>query len=311
MVVQENIKSSLVSWFPSTYPKNGGGVISNLYYPESKAEFIELCQRLYKEKKEFRIIGLTSNIYISPSFSFGNIISVRKLDTVTVHDDCIECDCGVIVSKLAKAMVGEGIEGFDGLLDLPGTVGGSVFGNSSCYGFSINSLLIDFDLLLPSGEVKRMESSSLNNAYHVTDFKRGKLNGVILSARLKKRHGDRTLIEKNAERIHQLRKEQQPPPAYNLGSMYLERGRRTMFFHCVSILARICAIFTRKTKLAKSDKTRYCFFKLIGAKELLPYVGNEWNRYFWRDEKAHDAFPKFLRLHKLLYTRSELEIEIW
>lgn len=309
MIVKEDIKSSSITWFPKSYPEEVG-TISALYQPESRAELIELGKRFYSTGQTFRVIGHCSNIYIEPSFSADNIISTRKLNSWIVSDDYIECDCGVIVSLLAKSMVKEGIKGFDGLTDLPGTLAGSIYGNSSCYGFSINAILLDFDVLLPTGEIKRLTPAMLNATYRMTDFKRGKINGIIVSARLKKDLGDKQTIEKEAERIHKLRIETQPSPAYNLGSMYRNRGRHTVLFHIVKTLAVLCAKVT-KNRGNKKEAIRYYFLKILGASDLLPYTGNELNRYYWRDEKAHSVFPIFLRLHKLLYTRSDLEIEIW
>ena len=48
---------------------------------------------------------------------------------------------------------------------------------------------------------------------------------------------------------------------------------------------------------------------MYGAKELIPYVYG-WNRYIWKDDKSHELFWKYHKIHKKLFKESKFEIEI-
>ena len=169
-----------------------------------------ICARhLYKEGKTFDIIGHTSNIYYLPSYSIDILVSTRKVKETTEEDKYIIADCGVSVSTLAKKMVEQGIKGFEGLIDLPGTVAASVYGNASCYDCSINSLLESFQLLTPDGEIKTLHTGDLKLSKRSTSLKRNELGGVIITVTLRKENGDADQLRLLAEQCHE-KKENHP-----------------------------------------------------------------------------------------------------
>ena len=64
----------------------------------------------------------------------------------------------------------------------------------------------------------------------------------------------------------------------------------------------------KKNEIVDRKKKEFLFY-LLGASDLLPYVYN-WNRYIWKDEKAHTLFGKFHLLHQKMFKQSHFEIEI-
>lgn len=308
MIINNKVPVKDISWL--NYFE--GGLIETLYEPENKEELVELCSSLYKSGTHFDIIGHTSNIYFLPSYSIGTMVSTRKVTSFQENADYIIADCGVSVRSLALKMVEEGVEGFEGLIDLPGTVAASVYGNASSYDCSINSLLESFELLLPNGEVVTFSPNDLKLSKRSSALKRGEIHGVILSVTLKKKLGNKSEIKKIAVQNHARRKTSQPPAQNNLGSIYRSSSKMTLigfFLKVVSILYGLVGrlICRDKKELARHKKT--FIFGLIGAKDLIPYVYS-WNRYIWKDSKAHSLFWKFHKKHQLLYKRSDFEIEI-
>ena len=47
----------------------------------------------------------------------------------------------------------------------------------------------------------------------------------------------------------------------------------------------------------------------MGGK-LIPYV-DCWNRFIWKDAKAHELFWKYHKIHSRLFENSKFEIEIY
>lgn len=75
---------------------------------------------------------------------------------------------------------------------------------------------------------------------------------------------------------------------------------------------RIYIILTN-SKLEKSEKYKKEYtliVKLLGYKEVLPYIQYGINRFIWLDSKSYDVFYTYLKLVKKLYKNPELEIEI-
>lgn len=308
MIIRTNIPVYNICWLNHAQ----GGMIGTFYEPENLDELRDICSTLYLEGKDFDLVGHTSNTYFLPDYSVDNMLSTRKCNNIVEETDCIVCDCGVSVAKLSRQMVDKGIKGFEGLIDLPGTVGAAVYGNASCYGCSINALLISFELLKPDGDIVTVYPNDLKLSKRSSSLKRHELKGIILSVKLKKEQGDVILLKELAEKNHHLRKVFQPSPKDNLGSIYASKQKKTAFGFIVLGIAKFFGLIyglTGKNFKQVRDKQKEIVLTLLQARELLPYVYG-WNRYIWKDELAHTLFWKFDKIHRLLYKYNEFEIEI-
>lgn len=287
-----------------------GGMIGTFYEPETKEELIEICRSLYKGGKNFDIIGHTSNIYFLPNYSVDIMVSTRRLKNVEYIDDLIIADCGANVKQLAHAMVNEGVKGFEGLIDLPGTIAAAVYGNASCYKCSINDMLVSVEFLKEDGEIVTIRPEKLKFTKRSSALKRGEMKGIILSVILRKEYGDTETIKKHAHENHIKRLNTQPAPKDNLGSIYAITEGYSHGSRWIRMLARFMCFPYR---LACRDKMLKAQIKVIltlyNAKELIPYVFG-WNRYIWKDEQSHELFWKFHKIHQKLFNRSDFEIEI-
>lgn len=107
-----------------------------------------MVEFLCENKKDFKVIGHTSNLYFKNTYRTDAIISTRKMTAYIEKDGKLICDAGVNISQLSKHCVEQGIVGFEGLVGLPGTVAAAVVNNSSCFKCSIFDLLIDVDVIL-------------------------------------------------------------------------------------------------------------------------------------------------------------------
>lgn len=308
MIIKHNVRIYDICWLNHAQ----GGMIGTFYEPETKEELIELCSSLYKEKQSFDLIGHTSNMYFLPSYSVDIMVSTRKVKEVVYTKDCIIADCGTSVKVLARAMVNEGIKGFEGLIDLPGTVAASVYGNASCFNCSINSMLVSVELLKENGEIVTLKPKDLKLLKRSSALKRGDMKGVILSVTLRKEYGDKEELKILAEENHRKRKETQPGPKDNLGSIYAVSNGFSRKSWVIRKLASALCILLRLMK--KNEATinitqKDIILQLYGFKELQPYVYG-WNRYIWKDEKSHELFWEFHKIHQKLFTDSKFEIEI-
>lgn len=306
MIIKHNIRIYDICWLNHAQ----GGVIGTFYEPETKEELIELCSSLYKKGKQFDLIGHTSNIYFLPNYSVDIMVSTRKVKNVIYTNDSIIADCGASVKQLAHAMVDESVKGFEGLIDLPGTVAASVYGNASCFDCSINSMLISVEFLNENGEIITLLSEDLKFTKRSSTLKRREIKGVILSVTLRKEYGDTEEIKALAEKNHKRRLETQPGPKDNLGSIYAVSNGFSRKSWLIRKLASVLCILLRLIQRDKvSINSKDIILRFYNAKELQPYVYG-WNRYIWKDEKSHELFWKFHQIHQKLFNESKFEIEI-
>lgn len=306
MKIKYNVRIYDICWLNHAQ----GGVIGTFLEPETKEELIEVCRSLYKEGKLFDLIGHTSNIYFLPNYSVDIMVSTRKVKSVIYTKDNIIAYCGASVKQLAHAMVNEGVKGFEGLIDLPGTVAASVYGNASCFNCSINNLLVSIEFLNENGEIITLLPEDLKLSKRSSILKRGELKGVILSATLRKEYGDTEEIKALAEKNHKRRLETQPGPKDNLGSVYAVSNGFSRKSWMIRKLASVLCILLRLIHRDKvSINSKDLLLRFYNAKELQPYVYG-WNRYIWKDEKSHELFWKFHQIHQKLFNESKFEIEI-
>lgn len=308
MIVKNNIKTYTVTWLSGSYDKEQStGIINNYYIPEDISEFEDLCRKLFLLKEDFRIIGHSTNVYLRPNTNIKHLISTRLLNTWKSEGNHLICACGVRVMQLTKSMVDEGVKGFAGMVDLPGTVGGAIYGNASVSEYSIVSLLESVTLLQKNGEVKVLYPEELKFTVRSSALKRHEIDGVILSCKLRKEYGDKTEILQQAMYIHKWRKENQPGPARNLGTTAL-LDKATLWGHVTRATAKLCCYMTKPV-----DPVAYktnIILRLTGFSSLSPYLRGL-NRFMWIDSAAHTLFDNYKKFINRIYRNPNLEIEVW
>lgn len=270
----------------------------------------ELCNGFYAKGEHFDLIGHTSNTLYLPDYSVDSMVSTRKLTRFEINDDSVTCECGVSVKKLAKEAVEAGIKGFEGLVDLPGTVAAAIYGNAGCFNCYLSNLLLSASVLTSDGQRLIVEPNWFAFARRSSSLKRGEKNAIILSLTLRKEIGNKEDLARIAQQNHEKRKQTQPDPHGTLGSVFNGEGKPTLLYWTLHYLTKI--LYLPQQLLGKEQiykKRVHLMFRLLGAMDVEPYVYH-WNCYHWEDEKAHDLFWKYVGLHRKLFTRSEFEIEI-
>lgn len=306
MKIIHNIPTYHISWIKRTYnPETSSGIINNYYIPENKEELTGIIFKLNEEQKEYKIIGHTSNIYIQPNTNICNVISTRKICEYTEDDKYIYCDCGVSVKRLTKEMINKGIEGFAGLIDLPGTVGAAIYGNSSVGEYSIVKILEEVTVL-DGNEIKTIHKKNLSFSFRNSCFSTN--NQVILSCKLKKTYGNIENILKESKFYHEWRTKNQPGPENNLGTTVLIKDLKIKGFFIKS-LAYINYQINKPIDPEKY-KINYVLRLLNIDPKLSDYMFG-YNRFIWNDYESHKYFILYKSMINQLYKNPKYEIQIW
>lgn len=308
MKVEYNKALSKISWLSTSY--SGKGLIKKIYYPEDNEELVDIIAALNKSGEDYLIIGHTSNMYFSPDFVCEIMISTRQLTRYDIVGDMLVCSSGVKVSSLAKDMVSLGYTGFEGLVDLPGTVGGAIYGNAGCYGCLLSDTLVKVDVITQTGKIETLFKDDFKFSNRSSILKRKEFKATIVRVYFKLNKGDRDLLKQIAEMNHENRKHFQPSPSRNLGSIYANE-EPTYLFYFLRIISHLYGFFTRTKNLRELEKKRKNVeLKLMGGAELSDYV-DSWNRFIWKDAEAHVLFWKYHKIHSKLFRNSHFEIEIF
>lgn len=312
----ENVSLAKKTWI------HRGPTVPLYITPSTVDELKNVVVFLCEKKKDFKVIGHTSNLYFKDTYCTNAIISTRKMTSYVEKEGQLICDAGVNVSQLAKQCVERGIMGFEGLVGLPGTVAAAVVNNSSCFKCSIFDLLIDVDALLIESDgtcsFRTIKRDELGFIHRSSAIKRGELNAIVLKVRLKvnKTSNIEELKQKSQNNID-LRKKTQEGKAYNLGSIF--SGYRSIPIKMTDLglkkapqvfIFKLREHFKRNDAKYKLKRNAY-LLTLFGYKDIIPYVSKKnINCFMWLDEGADRAFGRYYEFMHRYADCNPLEIEV-
>ncbi len=310
-----NISSESVAYDVSLSSKtwiHRGGNVAVWFSPQNVEELIKIGTYLYRNHLSFDIIGHTSNIYFTNSYSPQFVIDTKKVKDIIWTNNAIICDCGVSISSLSQECIARGIQGYEGLINLPGTVAGATVNNSSCFSCGIEQIILRAEVLLSTGKIVTLDKSALEYTHRNSAFKQKKIHGIILRVYVDASHKqESTVLQKLAAENTRIRKETQEPPAYNLGSTFaaftLKNNLRNFFVRGIIKILYTCRMSQSTLQYVK----KMLLLMLYGYHDIAPYVSNKnIGCYVWRDANADKYFPVYLQFMHSICSTSELEIEV-
>jgi UDP-N-acetylmuramate dehydrogenase len=187
-----------VSLKKRTWIHRGG--IAELFITPVNAEELEIVVSfLYSQSIRFQLIGHTSNLYILNSCNIPVVVSTSKCRNYSLENGMLYCEAGVGVISLSKQMIKHGINGFEYLTGLPGTIGAAIVNNSSCRDNSIAQLLVSAKVIMNDGSIRTFFPQDFNFKFRMSVFKKHEVDGTIISAILKAEIGDANKLQKIAE----------------------------------------------------------------------------------------------------------------
>lgn len=289
-----------------------GGIVGVWFSPQNTDELIKIGRYLYGNNLPFDIIGHTSNLYFTNSYRPDFVIDTKKIKTIRYNGDTIICDCGVPTSFLAKNCINSGIQGLEGLINLPGTIAGAAVNNSSCYKCGIEQILVGIEVLMSDGNIQILHKNDMQYTHRCSAFKNKTLRGIILRVFIDASHKqDIRILQRVAEENTLSRKHTQEPPIQNLGSTFahfvLKNNFRNFFIKVCYKLMRVCHLNKYKCNYYR----KIVFLKLYHCSDIATYISNKnIGCYIWRDEFADEKFPKYIKFMNSAFTKCQLEIEI-
>lgn len=176
MEIRKNI---ILSYF-SNY-KTGGEAD---YFVEAKnEEDLVSAINFAKEKGiKFFILGGGTNV-LFPDEGYRGIVIKIGLDRLELIDNKIISGAGVLVSKVVDFSIENELTGMDWAGGLPGTIGGSVFGNAGCFGGEMKDSVFQVTGIRQNGDKINFSNSDCDFGYRNSVFKKEKLiiTEVVLS----------------------------------------------------------------------------------------------------------------------------------
>ncbi len=151
-----------------------GGVVKTFITPYNETNCIKLIKFFYENKFEFYVFGNISNIIIRDGIINTPIINLHKLSDIfekRTHEELkLKVNAGTSIIKLSKYLINKGITGCEGLVGIPGTLGGGIVMNTSSYGSCISDYLVSVEYIDENGELFSLNKSEINFGFRKSLF---------------------------------------------------------------------------------------------------------------------------------------------
>lgn len=192
-------------------------IAQEFYMPKNLNELKEILNYIKINNLKFKIIGNGTNIIFKNNYYDGVIIKLNNFNNLSIENNIITVGSGYNLMKLCLVAAKNNLSGIEFAAGIPGTIGGSVFGNAGAYGESINDYVCEVTFLTPELQIKKINKFSYG--YRTSYFKNHP-EIIILEVKFKLKDKDKKAIDKFIKEKSILRKKTQPINFPNAGSVF-------------------------------------------------------------------------------------------
>ena len=198
-----------------------GGTAKYLISPNSINDLINVLKLLKENNIKYFILGNGSNIVLNSREYDGAVIRLNKLNGIEIHTDLdmAYAEAGVMLPKLVQETINSSLTGLEFAAGIPGTVGGSVYGNAGAYNACILDYIESVTVLDENYEIKVIEHEDIKYEYRSTMFKEDK-KYIIVAAKFYLKNGDKKSSLEVIEDRKQRRLASQPLEYPSAGSVF-------------------------------------------------------------------------------------------
>ncbi len=196
-----------------------GGQARHFLELEDDAALPELITRLTGEGVPYLVIGAATNTLFAADELPGLTI---KLATARLATEAgrVTVSAGYLMPKLAADTAKAGRTGLEYGAGVPGTVGGSVFGNAGAFGREVKDGLITTEVIDPQGRLHTLSAADCRFAYRDSVLKSDKPGWVVRSATFETGEDDPSRIRERIKEVQRHRRQTQPIEKRSLGSTF-------------------------------------------------------------------------------------------
>ena len=150
-----------------------GGAASVFLEPANADELIFAIDLCLFHRIPFRVLGRGTNVVASDTLKTEVVISTRKLHSLQKCGAYITAECGTPLRQLANFALSQGLVGFAGLLDIPGSVGAAIRTNAGAFGDSVCQYLVSVKVYdAAKRRVRSIPAAALSFQYRSSAFLR-------------------------------------------------------------------------------------------------------------------------------------------
>ena len=142
-----------------------------LLHPRNEQDVLHFFKYAKEKELDFFILGNGSNVILSDTMYDGVILKLDQLKKIEYQEHEVTVGAGVMINFLARDILEHGLSGLEWASGIPGTVGGSIYGNAEAYKVSTFEYLKSVRYITPDGNIKTSFKEEISHAYRTSFFK--------------------------------------------------------------------------------------------------------------------------------------------
>lgn len=186
---------------------------------KNEDELIQVIDILNQRDGLFFVMGNGSNLLVEDQGFPGVILKISQFyDGITIRDNRVTAQAGVLLSTLSKAIAKASLAGFEFASGIPGTVGGGVTMNAGAYDGEMKDWVTSVRVLTRDLKVLTLTNEAMAFGYRISDVKRK--DYIVLQATFELEEGQACDIEAKTKDFTERRTSKQPLALPSAGSMF-------------------------------------------------------------------------------------------
>ncbi len=178
-------------------------------------DLLMLCD-IQKSLKNFQIpifpIGGGTNILVRDGGIDGAVISLksfRRIELISKDEKYVRLyvEAGTPLQRLVNFSKDQGYSGIEGLVGIPGTIGGAISGNAGAFGYEIKDVLIAVEIIDSDGDLKKIGVEKIDFGYRSSNLPS---TCLISSAEIKLKRDTKESVTNRVEEFLKIKREKQP-----------------------------------------------------------------------------------------------------
>ncbi len=196
-----------------------GGPADIFIEPDDRAELVKAIKDLREQGVSYYIIGNGSNLLVSDKGLRGAVVKIgEKFGSVSINNDIITAESGVLLSTLSKMAAREGLTGMEFASGIPGSLGGAVTMNAGAYGGEMKDIVEWVEVLDQDLNIKRLKNDEMKFMYRKSIIEPGK--HIVLRCCIRLKKGNKDEIDNKMAELAEKRRSKQPLHLPSAGSTF-------------------------------------------------------------------------------------------
>ncbi|GEN44707.1 UDP-N-acetylmuramate dehydrogenase [Alkalibacillus haloalkaliphilus] len=216
-----------------TYTKLGGKA-DFFVTPTSYKAVQDVVKLANQEQLPFTLLGNGSNLIVKDGGVRGVVLSLKKLDDITVDGYEMIAQSGARIIDASREALAEHLTGLEFACGIPGTVGGALFMNAGAYGGEIKDVLKEAVVVDREGNLLTLPADAFDLQYRHSNIP--EKGYIVLEALFELKPGKYDEIKAVMDDLTYKRESKQPleypscgsvfkrPPGYFAGKLIQDSG---------------------------------------------------------------------------------------